>query len=143
MTAFDTAWGLLKMPTFTAYHGGGKLDGETRHPMFFTTDQRGADWYADERGNWMNTVDLTIDKPANLNIVEQIAHELNRPDDLVREQDNPFDWLYDEVIRNRLKEMGYDGVSDMDVLTNFSIPTHVPLNESQYRIKDQRKVYGE
>ena len=130
MTAFDTAWDLLKMPTFTAYHGGGKLDGETRHPMFFTTDLRGADWYAGERGDWMNTVDLTIDKPANLNIVEQIARELKRPDDLVREQDNPFDWLYDEV-------------SDFDVLTNFSIPTHVPLNESQYRMKDQRKVYGE
>lgn len=142
MSPFESAWALVKMPTFTAYHGGGKLEGQARHPMFFTTDERGADWYAGERGDWMNTVDLTINNPANLDIVEQIARELNRPDDLVREQDNPFDWLYDEAIRNRLKEMGYDGVSDRDVLTNFSIPTHVPLDESQYQITEQRKVYN-
>ena len=110
-------------------------------PTFFTTDQRGADWYASERGGFMNTVDLTMDNPAKLDIVEQVARDLNRPDDLVREQDNPFDWLYDEMIRNRLKEMGYDGVSDWDVLTNFSIPTHVPFDQSQYKITNQRKVY--
>ena len=141
MTAFDTAWDLLKMPTFTAYHGGGKLEGDMQSPTFFTTDQRGADWYASERGGFMNTVDLTMDNPAKLDIVEQVARDLNRPDDLVREQDNPFDWLYDEMIRNRLKEMGYDGVSDWDVLTNFSIPTHVPFDQSQYKITNQKRVY--
>ena len=47
-----------------------------------------------------------------------------------------MDLAYVPAIREALKERGFDGIVDDDVLENRYIPTFVPLDRSQYKIKE-------
>ena len=162
MTAFDRAWGVVKAPI--VYHGGTKLEGELKEPVFMTSDREGAEWYADNRGNdnpEIQTIDLTpFAKPASMEDMQDIAREMGferledwgeqyeDPDvryervyDIVSEHSpydgtNPLDLAYVPAIREALKERGFDGIMDDDVLENKYIPTFVPLDRSQYKIKE-------
>lgn len=161
MTAFDRAWDLVKAPI--VYHGGSKLEGELREPVFMTSDKEGAEWYAGERGGdnpEIQTIDLApFKKPAKIKDMQDIAREMGfetledwgeQYDDDVRfepnydivsehspyDGTNPMDLIYVPAIREALKERGFDGIMDDDFLENSDIPTFVPLDRSQYKIKE-------
>ena len=154
---------------FYAFHGGDRLlfdnerhlqqpwneNNRTSYPTFFTTSPYAATWYAGERGGIFNTAELTINNPADLETLQKTAEDLGRAKDLmnqphtedkpnpykmVLENENVFDWVYDEKVRERLQEMGYDGVAGWDVLGNHSIPAYVPLNHSQIKVFDRTNV---
>ena len=149
---FDRAWDLVKAPI--VYHGGSKLEGELRDPVFMTSDINGAEWFAYERGGdnpEIQTIDLApFKKPANIKDMQNIAREMGFETlgdfddlnyDIVSEHSpydgtNPMDLVYVPAIREALKERGFDGIMDEDVLENSWIPTFIPLDRSQYKIKD-------
>ena len=162
MTAFDRAWDIVKAPI--VYHGGPKLEGELREPVFMTSDREGADFYAHERGGdnpEIQTIDLTpFANPASMEDMQDIAREMGferledwgeqyeDPDvryervyDIISEHSpydgyNPIDLVYVPAIREALKERGFDGVMDDDNLGQGTIPTFIPLDRSQYQIKE-------
>tara|TARA_R110000744_G_C18881051_1_gene506640 strand:+ start:33 stop:509 length:477 start_codon:yes stop_codon:yes gene_type:complete len=157
MSAFGQAWDLVKAPT--VYHGGKEWEGEPRHPLFFTENREGAEWYARERGGdtpTLQTADLTsFKKPANIDDIIESSRGMvdsyvdkkygNEIWDEITQHSpydgtNPLDLLYIPRIRDALREKGFDGVSINDVLSNTEIPTHIPLNHSQYKIKQSERL---
>lgn len=153
MTAFDQAWGVVKMPT--VFHGGPKWDGKPRYPLFFTEDREGAEWYALEHGGdtpTLHQASLNIENPASIEDLKNAAKGVvpmeegrygpiyDLGEDSPYDGTNPLDLVYLPQIREALKNQGFDGVSVMDVLSNAEIPVHVPFDHSQFEIHESSPV---
>jgi len=156
MNAFDRAWVVVKSPTM--YHGGMPWEGEPELPIFFTPDKGEARGYARERGSppTLHTVDMKpFQKPASIDdvieaskgLVENIGGENgneNWPE--IQEHSpyeghgNPYDLLYIPRIRDALRAKGFDGVRGMDILSNYSIPVAIPLDTSQFTVRESKQI---
>jgi len=165
MTAFDQAWDVVKMPT--VFHGGPEWNKEPSHPLFFTPNREAAEWYALERGGdkpTLQTAEMSdFKKPASMEDLESAAKELGfgriydwgesvSPEyryetiyDIVGEHSpydgtNPMDLAYVPQIREALRNQGFDGILDRDGWMNTDIPIHIPLDHSQYEIRESSPV---
>lgn len=145
----------------TAYHGGAKLaPGEYHEPTFFTTDPKGAEWYAQRAEGTVNEVELHHQKPLVLRGKDEGYPELidaarkagvkvdvaDGPHGWTYEHEptgplegldvtNPLDLLHHPEVREQLRKKGYDSVVASDPLENGEIPTIVPLDKGAIRAK--------
>ena len=154
MTAFDTAWVLMKAPI--VYHGGSNWEDEPKFPLFFTEDKEGAEWYALEHGDETPTIheaQLDFKKPATLDDLLNAAKGIvNRDDETYGypvydlgdyspyDGTNPLDLAYHPKVREVLMNRGFDGISTMDPLTNTEIPVHVALDDSTFNMLSRTPV---
>ena len=160
MTVFDQAWDVAKAPT--VYHGGMPWDGEPKLPIFFTDDKIEAEGYAWERGvpPTLQTADLTpFENPATVDdvieasrgLVDSYKHDFGFGDFEVEiwpeikehspyDGTNPYDLLYIPRVREALKTKGFDGVKGWDVVSNYEIPVFIPLDTSQFTLREPSEV---
>ena len=113
-------------------------------PAFFTTDRRGAAWYARERGDRgqeprVYAARLDIRNPAGPDdLLEVIAGTGATAADVAAhtpyDGDNPLDFLYLPMVRQALEWLGFDGYRGWDALANGEIPVLVAFHPRQIAV---------
>ena len=53
---------------------------------------------------------------------------------------NPYDLMYISRVRDALKAKGFDGVKGMDVVSNYEIPIFIPLDTSQFTLREPTEI---
>lgn len=124
------------------YHGGEAGITKFRGGSFFTPDESGAKFYAQEREGSVYPVEVNIKNPATGDVVEAAAKKLGLKESMF---DSPWQYLsrsmyskdVDRVI-TELKKQGYDGAyfdTDGNPATADTMDSWFPFDSNQIRIK--------